>query len=269
MSESATNMCMRIPRQAYRCHVTPPLHDRLSSTGVDGVGMPTTRVVYLEPDTCLRGFMSRLMAGCPELEVVATVSSAEEALALDLSHVDAAVLEHALGPWSITGFDVALQLRRRKPIGIVFFTNHPVPDAAAILDPRHQQGWSVLHKGLEVDAEAFAHVVQSTARGLNIMDPVSQRRQRAHSAGVIGQLSDRQRRILTLAASGMDGKSIADDLGLAAVTVRQELSRIYDLMVPDAAPGRDLRTTAVVRYLRELHRNGMAPIVAQPVSAAG
>ena len=231
--------------------------------------MPTTRVVYLEPDPCLRGFMGRLMAGCPELEVVATVGTAEEALGLDLSHVDAAVIEHALGPWSITGFDVAMQFRRRKPIGIVLFTNHAVPDVGAILEPGQQQGWSVLHKGLEVDAEHFAQVVQSTARGLNIVDPVSQRRQRAQSAGVIGQLSDRQRRILNLAASGMDGKAIADDLGLAPVTVRQELSRIYDLMVPDSASGRDLRTTAVVRYLRELQRTGMASTGAQPISAAG
>ena len=231
--------------------------------------MPTTRVVYLEPDPCLRGFMSRLMEECPGLEVAATVGCAEEALALDLSHVDAAVIEHDLGPWSITGFDVALQFRRRKPIGIVFFTNHAVPEVSSVLEPGQQLGWSVLHKGTEVDTDTFAQLVQSTAHGLNIVDPVAQRRQRAQSMGVIGQLSERQRRILNLAASGMDGNAIAGDLGLAPVTVRQELSRIYGLMVPDAAPGRDLRTTAVVRYLQELQRTGTALTIAQPISASG
>lgn len=214
--------------------------------------MPTTRLVYLEPDPCLRGFMSRLMSGCPELEVVSTVGTAEEALALDLSHVDAAVVEQALGPWSITGWDVALEFRRRKRVGVIFFTNQNVPEIGALLGPDQHQGWSVVHKAMDIDAEYFANVIQSTARGLNIMDPVSQRRQRQQGAGLVTRLTERQRRIMNLAASGRDGNAIARELGLAPVTVRQELSRIYEVLVPDSAPGYDLRTTAVVRYLREL-----------------
>lgn len=230
--------------------------------------MPTTRLVYLEPDPCLRGFMSRLMAACPELEVVASVGTAEEALALDLSHVDAAVIEQALGPWSITGFDVALEFRKRTRLGIVFLTNHAVPDVNSLLSPSQQQGWSVVHKAMDIDADYFAQVIQSTARGLNIMDPVAQRRQRAHGAGVVSRLSERQRRIMNLASSGRDGKAIAQELGLAPVTVRQELSRIYEILVSDSAPGMDLRTTAVVRYLRELQRVAVPLTDLHPVSSA-
>jgi two-component system, NarL family, response regulator DesR len=231
--------------------------------------MTTTRVVYLEPDPCLRGFMSRLMRGCPQLEVVATVGTAEEALALDLSHVDAAVVEQVLGPWSITGWDVALELRRRKRVGVIFFTSHTVPDVGGLLPPDQHQGWSVVHKAMDVEAEYFAQVIQSTARGLNIMDPSSQRRQRAQASGVLGRLTERQRRIMNLASSGRDGKAIAQELGLAPVTVRQELSRIYSLLVPDSAPGYDLRTTAVVRYLRELQGSGTSSEAPIPVSSAG
>ena len=218
--------------------------------------MPTTRVLYVEPDPCLRGFMTRFMAQCEGLEVVAAVGSAEEALDLDMSHVDAAVIEVDLGPWSITGFDVALRIRSRRPIGIVFFTDHPVPDIGSMLPASQTSGWSILHKTAELDPELFAQAVQSTARGLNIVDPESQRRQRSRSAGVLDQLTERQRQILALAAGGLDGNSIAVELGLAPVTVRQELSRIYEVLVPDARPGRDLRTTAVVRYLQEVQRSG-------------
>lgn len=218
--------------------------------------MTTTRVVYLEPDPCLRGFMSRLMSECPELEVVATVGSAEEALALDLNHVDAAVVEYALGPWSLTGLDVALEFRRRKRVGVVFFTNHTIPEVSSLLDPYQHQAWSVVHKAMDIGADYFAQVIQSTARGLNIVDPVSQRRKQTHEAGVVSRLTERQRRIMNLASGGKDGKAIAQELRLAPVTVRQELSRIYEVLVPDSAPGMDLRTTAVVRYLRELHRVG-------------
>ena len=204
----------------------------------------------------------------PELEVVSSVGTAEEALELDLSHVDAAVIEHALGPWSITGFDVALEYRRRKRVGVIFFTNHAVPELGSGLEPDQQQGWSVVHKAMDIDADYFAQVIQSTARGLNIMDPVAQRRQRAHGAGVVSRLSERQRRIMNLASSGRDGKAIAQELGLAPVTVRQELSRIYEILVSDSAPGMDLRTTAVVRYLRELQRVDVPLPDLHPVSSA-
>jgi two-component system, NarL family, response regulator DesR len=209
------------------------------------------------------------MRGCPQLEVVATVGTAEEALALDLSHVDAAVVEQVLGPWSITGWDVALEFRRRKRVGVVFFTNHRIPDIGGLLQADQHQGWSVVHKAMDVEAEYFAQVIQSTARGLNIMDPASQRRQRTQASGVLSRLTERQRRIMNLASSGRDGKAIAQELGLAPVTVRQELSRIYGLLVPDSAPGYDLRTTAVVRYLRELQGSGASSEAPVPVSSAG
>ena len=54
-----------------------------------------------------------------------------------------------------------------------------------------------------------------------------------------------------VAATGVDASEIAAQLGYAAVTVRQELSRIYKILVPDPKPGTDLRTTAVLNYLRE------------------
>lgn len=216
--------------------------------------MPTTRVLYLEPDPCLRRYMTRFMEECDGLEVIASIGSAAEALQFDLSHIDAAILEVALNPWDISGVDVALTFRRRRPIGIVFFTHHPVPELMATSSTSSQGGWSVLHKASELDPEDFAQVVTSTARGLNIVDPASQRLHRNHATSVLDRLTERQRQILTLASGGLDGNAIASDLGLAAVTIRQELSRIYEILVPDAGPGRDLRTSAVVRYLQALHQ---------------
>ena len=212
--------------------------------------------------------MTTFLADCEEIEVVATVGSADEVLALDLSHVDVALLEMSLGPWSISGFEVALQLRWRKSLGIVFFTHHAVPDISTVVPAKHRNGWSIVHKASDLDAPRFSQILQSTARGLNIEDPASGRDRLRRSAGVLDSLTDRQRQILSLAAGGFDGKAIADDLGLAAVTVRQELSRIYSVLVPDAGPGRDLRTTAVVRYLQNLHDNGARGLEQALVTAA-
>ena len=67
----------------------------------------------------------------------------------------------------------------------------------------------------------------------------------------LAKLSVRQQNIMALAATGVDATVIAENLNLASVTIRKELSKIYQILVPDPKPGTDLRTTAVLRYLRE------------------
>jgi DNA-binding NarL/FixJ family response regulator len=57
--------------------------------------------------------------------------------------------------------------------------------------------------------------------------------------------------VISLAATGLDAPEIAKQLSLAAVTIRQELSKAYKILVPNPKPGTDLRTSAVLRYLRE------------------
>ena len=60
---------------------------------------------------------------------------------------------------------------------------------------------------------------------------------------------------MSLAANGLDGNSIARELSLAPITIRQELSRAYAVLIPNPEDGTDLRTSAVLRYLREIRRD--------------
>ena len=66
-------------------------------------------------------------------------------------------------------------------------------------------------------------------------------------------LSARQREIMSLAAAGRDANAIAAELHLAPGSVRQELSKAYAVLVPEPTPGTDLRTSAVLAYLRATH----------------
>ena len=60
--------------------------------------MRATRVLYVENDPALRGLMTRLMSGRPELEVVAACASASEALdSPAVPQCDVALLDLALG----------------------------------------------------------------------------------------------------------------------------------------------------------------------------
>jgi DNA-binding NarL/FixJ family response regulator len=65
-------------------------------------------------------------------------------------------------------------------------------------------------------------------------------------------MTPRQHEIMAMAVQGLDAPAIAERLGIAPITVRKNLSRVYEILVPDPAPGTDLRTSAVLRYLREV-----------------
>lgn len=213
-----------------------------------------TRVLYVENDPALLGVVSMLLRGHAEVELSASVTSADAALAVEaLPHIDVALLDVALGAASMTGVELGILLRERFPnMGVVLFSQHVVPDFLDTLPEDYRWGWSFLEKRSDVDIDFLVEVLRSTARGLNVVDPNVSRARAAVGDSPISRLSARQREILALAATGLDAPAIGKSLSLAAVTVRQELSRSYAVLVPDPRPGTDLRTSAVLRYLREM-----------------
>lgn len=213
-----------------------------------------SRVLYVENDPALLGVVSMLLRGHDEVELFAAVQSADAALAVeDLHQVDVALLDVALGASSISGVELGILLRERFPnMGVVLFSQHVVPDFLDSLPEEYRWGWSFIEKRSDVDVDFLVEVLRSTARGLNVVDPNVTRARAASQGSPITQLTARQREILALAATGLDAPAIGESLGLAAVTVRQELSRSYAVLVPDPKPGTDLRTSAVLRYLREM-----------------
>ena len=212
-----------------------------------------TRVLYVENDPALRGIVAAMLRSSSALEVVAACSDATEALArVDAETLDVALLDLALGKHSLNGTELGLVLRERNPnVGIVIFTQHVVPDFVASLPEDIQWGWSFLEKRGDLDIESLVDVLRSTARGLNVLDPGIQRAREKAPPSVIDDLTARQREILALASTGLDATAIASKLSLAPITVRQDLSKAYAILVPDPPAGTDLRTSAVLRYLRE------------------
>ena len=212
-----------------------------------------TRVLYVENDPALRGIISALLDRRPEVEVVASYASSTEVLSgFRATDADVALLDLDLGTESLSGTELGLVLREANPnLGIVILTQHVVPDFLTSLPADVQWGWSFLEKRGDMDLAVLVDVLRSTARGLNVLDPAVQRARESAGPSPIDSLTKRQREILALASTGMDATAIATALGLASVTVRQDLSRAYSVLVPDPKPGTDLRTSAVLRYLRE------------------
>ena len=207
-----------------------------------------TRLLYVENDPVLRSMMTVLLAGLDGIEVVASVSDSTEALASE-ERFDVALLDWALGPNSLNGVQLGHALRERDDnVGIVILSHHYAWDFHGA-SGRVSMGWSYVEKRADIDTVYLTKVLKATASGLSVVEPAMDQEQAPASVERLGLLSVRQRQIMSLAATGIDANVIAERIGLAAVTVRKELSECYRILVPDPAPGTDLRTAAVVAWI--------------------
>lgn len=214
----------------------------------DGGMSRPTRVLYVENDPVLRTMMSAFIRALPDIELVLSVSGSAEALASEV-HVDVALLDWALGPDSLNGVQLGHALRERdENVGVVILSQHYAWDFHGS-NGRVSMGWSYVEKKADIDSVYLAKVLKATASGLSVVEPSIDEGQAPATISRLRQLTTRQRQIMALAATGIDANVIAERVGLAPVTVRKELSECYRILVPDAPPGTDLRTAAVVAWI--------------------
>jgi len=215
-------------------------------------------VLYVEDDPALRGILRAILEMSPQLRVAAAVGSSVEALEWAAENaVDVALLDLALGPDDLTGVELGHRLRDLHPrTGVVVLSQHTVPDFVSRLPRDQQRGWSFIEKRSDLRAVYLVDVLLATSRGLNVTEPGAVEIRTDADLSVIERLTPRQRQVMALAATGVDGPAIATRLDLAPGTVRQELSKAYQVLVPDPEPGTHLRTSAVLSYLREARSSG-------------
>ena len=217
-----------------------------------------TRLLYVENDPVLRSMMTSLLAGLPGIEVVASVGGSAEALEVE-APLDVALLDWALGPESLNGVELGHALRERDDdVGIVLLSQHYAWDFHGA-NGRVDMGWSYVEKRVNLDPAYLAKVLKATAAGLSVVEPSIDRGRAPASVDRLSQLTSRQRQIMSIAATGVDANVIAERTGLRPVSVRKELSECYRILVPDAAPGTDLRTAAVISWIEGRRVASMDP----------
>lgn len=211
--------------------------------------MRPTRVIYVENDPALRGIMTRILRERREVELLLSAAHGGEVLASE--HIDAAdvaLIDLALGLDQMNGIDLGLALRERNHnIGIVIHSQHSLDHLARRVPEDARMGWSFLPKSGDMNIEDLVNVLRVTARGITTgsftQDP------REGEASPLTDLTPRQRAVMALAASGLSAPQVAKRLGVSHDIVRHDLSRAYKHLVPDAEPGDDLRTRAILTYL--------------------
>lgn len=210
------------------------------------------RVLYVENDEALLGLLGNSLEIHPSIQSLHKASNSEQAFELSSKNsFDSALIDISLGQGSISGVELASTLREKNEhLGIVLLSQHITNNYLNELPQQFGYGWSAIQKSANLSIDYLVQVLQATANGLNVSQP-NLPRELVENDNLASQLTTRQRQVIALAATGLDATEIAKRLGLAAVTVRQELSKSYKILIPEPKPGTDLRTAAVLRYLRD------------------
>lgn len=209
--------------------------------------MRPSRLIYLENDPALRGVMTRLLSAHSDIELLLSVETPDEALSSpEVARADVALLDLALGPNVMNGIDVGLAMRERNSnIGIVIFSQYDVSMLGRRVPEEHRIGWAFLPKSGDMTTDELVEILRNTARGMVSGDFDST----IIRPSVLDQLTARCRAVIALAATGLSAPQIAQRLGMSADSVRQDLSRTYRILVPNAQSGDDIRTRAILAYL--------------------
>jgi two-component system, NarL family, response regulator DesR len=214
-------------------------------------GVRPSRLIYVENDPALRGIMGDLLRRQPELDVILISDSPTDVLTSEqATRADVALLDLALGPNALNGIDLGIGLRERNSnIGIVIHSQHPLTHVTRRVPVDLRIGWSFVPKTGDMNIQDLVAVIRSTAQGLST-DPPTSTDKAVTIFDVLDELTPRQRAVMGLTASGLSAPQISKRLGISPDSVRQDLTKCYRALVPEAAEGEDRRTQAVVTYLR-------------------
>ena len=219
--------------------------------------MRPTRLIYVENDPSLLGVMSTILQSQPMLELILASADPLEVLGSEcVEQADVALLDLALGRDTLTGMDLGMALRNRNPdIGIVIHSQHPMNNVSKQVPKAQQMGWSYLAKSGTLKPSELTDLLRSTALGVSHDRMRSDDTEENDGSELLMKLTPRQRVIMGLASLGMSAPEIGDHIDLSPESVRKDLSKAYQTLVPDGGAGSDVRTKAVMSYLRLVDDN--------------
>jgi DNA-binding NarL/FixJ family response regulator len=208
------------------------------------------RVVIAEDQALLREGLARLFADANH-EVVATVGDADRLRAAVSEHdPDLAVVDVRMPPgFTDEGIRAAHWIRDAHPqVGVLVLSQHV--EAAGAVDLVSQSGFGYLLKDRVLDVDEFLDAADRVARGGSALDPQVVATLISPDPGeALGQLTDREREVLSLMAEGLTNAGIARRLVLTERTVESHVRNV--LLKLDLAEGEDghRRVLAVLAYL--------------------
>jgi DNA-binding NarL/FixJ family response regulator len=185
------------------------------------------RLLLVDDHEIVRRGLRELLEAEGDLEVVSEAGSLDEALALDISSIDVAVLDVRLPDGS--GVDLCRQLRTERPeLGCLMLTSFADNEALNASVLAGARGYVLKN----VRGDELITSIRRVANGEMLLttDQVERARERLRRQITedirIESLSPQEHRILDLLSEGLSNREIADVMFLAEKTVKNYVSNL-------------------------------------------
>jgi DNA-binding NarL/FixJ family response regulator len=215
------------------------------------------RVVIAEDNFLVREGTRRLLEDSGEVEVLASVSNAEELLqAVDRLLPDAVLTDIRMPPGhQVEGIEAAHAIRKRHPnIGVVVLSQHSDAAYAVQLLKDGTEGLGYLLKTRVGELDELLHALREVAAGRSVVDSgvverlVDYRSRQAESPLLL--LSAREIEVLREMAEGKSNSLIAGGLHLSESSVEKYVNSIFSKLGLSEERLLSRRVVAVLTYLR-------------------
>ena len=183
------------------------------------------RVLIADDHGVIRDGLGRLIAGLPDMEVVATASDGEEAVAQARAAEPDVILMDLDMP-RLDGIEATRRVLAERPrTAVLVLTSFS--DRPRIMGALEAGASGYLLK--DVAADEVAEGIRSAARGESPLDPRAARTvlTARSEPDPLQALSEREREVLKLLLEGLPNKLIARRLDITEKTVKSHLTRVF------------------------------------------
>ncbi len=229
---------------------------KCAASPVPATTVGTVRVVIAEDSFVVRQGLVALLGTEPDIEVVATAETFDEALAATMEQRPDVVLTDIRMPPTGTdeGIRLAATLRVRAPeIGVVVLSQHADPAYALELLGSGSERRSYLLKERIGDADQLIGALRTVFAGGSSVDPsivdalISGRS--AQRSTELDRLTPRERDILAELATGRSNAAIAERLSLSERSVEKYINTLFAKLGLADDSSLNRRVKAVLLYL--------------------
>jgi DNA-binding NarL/FixJ family response regulator len=216
------------------------------------------RVILAEDSYLVRQGLQELLAGQPDLEVVAGCDDLDGLLAAVAEHEPDVVVTDIRMPPSHTdeGIRAAAELRSSHPhVGVVVLSQYSDPGYVLALLESGSDGRAYLLKERVHDLRELTSAIGAVSNGGSVIDPkivevLVAARSRAENSHM-GDLTDRERAVLRELAQGKSNLAIAESLELSQRAVEKHTNAIFTKLGLAGSAEVSRRVKAALMFLAE------------------
>jgi DNA-binding NarL/FixJ family response regulator len=216
------------------------------------------RIVFAEDNYLVREGTVALLTDVGGVEVAGTAATFDELLeAVDTVGPQAVLTDIRMPPTGTDeGIRAAKRIRAEHPdVGVVVLSQFVEEEYAYDLLKDGAEGLGYLLKERVADVEEVVRALDEVARGGSVLDPkvvealVAAKDRMAHSP--LGQLTEREREVLSHMAQGKNNAAIAHALFLTDRAVEKHINSMFHKLRLTEEPDVHRRVMAVLAFLRE------------------